>query len=334
MADPTVDFAVLNDDVRWADPYDSIDLLAAGIWYLHDLLVSRHPDCPLFKRVRLFGDQFERSKEIGREDDLQLTHEQIKSMIGEMNLLGTLGHSLWHLSSFSQTPGFAFELKELAQIGCGENAEGDTLRLRGQGFLFLAAAHIAKHGFDIEFIQRRGNDPTPDFFAFRDGNRFSCEATSRHPVCGELTSNEFFWSVIIDTVTKKARQFRKEEFQNGVVLIDCTPVWDAFDLGNLSIGGEIIYEIPDRVGPSRTGSAPLIRYDTSIAGERLRNLEEAIRDSGIHTLVLWKNRVEFFDDKFRREMKYGILGSLKGIPFWSFFEKAIAFPGPNVNVGW
>ena len=37
MAPPHVNYEVLNDEARWADPYDCIDLQVAGIWYLFEV---------------------------------------------------------------------------------------------------------------------------------------------------------------------------------------------------------------------------------------------------------------------------------------------------------
>jgi hypothetical protein len=334
MKPQQIDYGVLNDDARWADAYDCIDLLVAGVWFLHETMLARYPKCPLLKRTVRLGDQYQLMKRAVTGDPAQVSHDQVAGLFSEMNTLGTLGHSLWHLKHLIDAPGVRYELKELAQVGCGENEEEDRLRLRGQGFLFLAAANLSKQGFDLEFIPRRKNESTPDFYARRDGNTFTCEVTNRYPKSGAFDSIEFFWSTLNETVSKKKVQLANAPFPHGVLIIDCAPVWDAFGLGHFTEGGVLVYSIPPEQGGPRSGSVPLIRYDESEHSEGLRHLEEIIRGTAIHTLILWKHKLEIQKEGYRREMMYRVVGTMTGATFWSYFPRAFVFPGPNVDMKW
>ena len=329
-----VNFDILNDDVRWADPYDSADLLVAGIWFMHETLVARYPRCTLLKRIRRLGDQFQLLRTNAQDDSSKLASAQSSSSFSEMNTLGTLGHSLWHLRGCLDSPGLRYELKELSKLGWGQNPTGDSLRLRGQGFLLLAAANLAKQGFAVEFVRRRKDVRTPDLLAHRNNITFSCEVTSREPQQGEFASLEFFWETINGTVSLKKGQLNQPEFQNGVLIIDCTLVWDTFSLERIPIGGELVYFIPPELGGPRSGSTRLVRYDESVQSQGLLDLQEVIRGTGIHTLILWKNRLDISDEGYTRCLAYRVIGTMDGIPFWSYFDRALVFPGPNVQVNW
>jgi hypothetical protein len=334
MNPPQTDYSVLDDDARWADPYDCINLLVAGVWFLHDTMVARYPRCPLVKRTVRLGYRYELMKRAAAGDPTQVSPDQVAGLFLEMNTLGTLGHSLWHLKRHIDAPGVRYELKELSQIGCGENEQGDLLRIRGQGFLFLAASNLSKLGFELEFIPRRKNESTPDFYARRDGNTFTCEVTNRHPQSGAFDSIGFFWSTLNETVDRKKSQLAKADFPHGVLIIDCTPVWEAFGLGQFAVGGELVYYIPPEQGGPRSGSVPLIRYDESDHSEGLRNLAEVIRGTAIHTLILWKHNLETQKEGYLREMMYRVVGTITGATFWSYFGRAFVFPGPDVDVKW
>jgi hypothetical protein len=317
-----------------ADPYDWIDPLVAGVWFLHETMLALHPKCPLLKRMLRLGDRYEAMKSAAAGDPTQVSHDQVAGMLSEMNMLGTLGHSLWHLKGHLDAPGVRYELKELSQIGCGENEEGDLLRIRGQGFLFLAAANLSKQGFELEFIPRRKNESTPDFYARRDGNTFTCEVTNRHPQSGAFDSIEFVWSTLNETVDRKKSQLAQADFPHGVLIIDCTPVWEAFGLEHFTEGGVLVYSIPSEQGGPRSGSVPLIRYDESEHSEGLRNLAEVIRGTAIQTLILWKQNLQIHKEGYRREMMYRVVGTITGATFWSYFPRAFVFPGPHVDVKW
>src|SRR5262249_40324033 len=135
-------------------------------------------------------------------------------------------------------PGLRYELKELSQLGMGANPAGDRLKLRGQGFLLLAAGHLLREGFELEFIRRRDGQQTPDFFAKRDGNKFTCEVTSRYPETGDFSDVAFFWDTINGVAQNKRAQLQGSEFTNGVLVIDCSPVWEAFGLADVPIGAQ------------------------------------------------------------------------------------------------
>jgi hypothetical protein len=329
-----IDFEILNDDVRWADQYDCFDLIVAGIWFLHETLVTRYPKCTLLERTLRLGNEFNALRKSTQNDPSKLTESQMSSLFSEMNTLGTLGYSLWHLKDCLDAPGLQHELKELSKLGWGQNSEGDSLRLRGQGFLLLAAANLAKQGFALEFIRRRKREKTPDFFALRDGRKFSCEVTSREPQRGNFDNLEFFWQTVNETVDRKKHQLNQPEFQDAVLIIDCTPVWETFSLEQIPIGGELVYFVPPELGGPRSGSKPIVRFDESLHSKGLQELQEIIRGTGIHTLILWKNRLELFDQGYKRHSAYRVIGTMDGITFLSYFEKALLFPGPNVQVNW
>jgi hypothetical protein len=256
------------------------------------------------------------------------------TFFAELNTVGTLGRSLWQLKELLDAPGLRYELKELSQLGTGENPAGDRLRLRGQGFLLLAAGHLVSEGFALEFISRRQGEQTPDFFAIRDGNRFTCEVTNCYPETGDCASVDFFWSTIHRVVQKKRAQLQGSEFTNGVLIIDCSPVWEAFGLSHVPIGGQAVFFIPENLGGPRSVSAPLVRYDESPHSVGLRGLEDGIRGTNIQTVILWNHKLELSDIGYRRRMEYRILGTAHGCVFWSYFPKACVFPGPQLNVVW
>lgn len=94
---PQIDLALLNDDARWADPYDCAEPLFAGVLFLHDCMLARFPKCPLLKRIVRLGDQFNAMYATASRDRSLIRNEHITPFVSELDLLGTLGHSLWHL---------------------------------------------------------------------------------------------------------------------------------------------------------------------------------------------------------------------------------------------
>ncbi len=334
MAPTQVNLAILDDNARWADDSECVNLLVAGIWFLHDTLQSRHPRCPLLRRITQLGDRLEHLRKASGSDPSKVSVTDASAFVTELNTVGTLGHSLWRLKGYLEMPGLRYELKEMSQLGTGENPAGDSLRLRGQGFLLLAAGHLVSQGFTLEFISRREGEQTPDFFAIRDGNRFTCEVTNRYPETGDYVNVDFFWSTVHGVVKKKRRQLQGSEFTNGVLIIDCSPVWEAFGLAHVPIGGQLVCLIPENLGGPRSVSAPLVRYDESPHSIGFQRLQEAIRGTNIQTVILWNHRMEVSEVGCRRRMEYRVLGTVDGCVFWSYFRKACVFPGPQVNVVW
>lgn len=332
MPPPNITYDVLNDTARWADPDDCIDLLLAGIWFLYETMQPRYPGCALVNRITRFGNDFEQVKRATDYDPTKLTHEQEVSLFCESELLGTLGYSLWHLRNYLDSAGLGFELKELSEVTC-DGSDDDLRRLRGQGFLLNAAATFCQHGFTVDFIER-GVGRTPDFFVKRNGMSFACEATTLQPRSGEFDSDEFFWSKIIETVGKKAPKFQSPEFQKGVLIIDCTPIYDAFRYSQLVIGGQLAYFVPPELGGPRSGNVPLVRYDKCKAAEKLNNLEHALRGTNIHTLIIWYRKILISDTGYRRPSGYAVIGTIVGAAFWSYFEKPVVIPGPDIMVRW
>ncbi len=332
MVPAGLDLAILDDDARWADDTECVDLLFAGTWFLHETLKARHPKCPLLPRLIQMGDQFERMYAGSGADATKVNVADASAFFTELNTVGTLGHSLWRLKTHLDHPGLRYELKELSKVG--DNPAGDKLRLRGQGFLLMAAGHLVKEGFGLEFIKRRAGDQTPDFFAIRDGNKFACEVTSRYPESGDFNDVEFFWQTVNGVVENKSKQLQGNEFTHGVLIIDCTPVWDAFGLANVPIGGQFVGFIPENLGGPRQISAPLVRYDGSPHSAGIQALEAAIRGTNIESVILWINQFIVDEVGYRRRMACRILGTVHGCVFWSFFPKTCVFPGPQVKLQW
>lgn len=332
MGPAGLDLAILDDDARWADDPECVDLLFAGTWFLHETLKARYPKCPLLPRILQMSDLFERIYPESGGDSSKVSVADASAFFNKLNTVGTLGHSLWRLKAHLDEPGLRYELKELSKVG--DNQAGDRLRLRGQGFLLMAAGHLLKEGFGLEFIKRREGEQTPDFFAIRDGNRFACEVTNRYPESGNFNDVEFFWQTLNGVVENKRKQLQGSEFTHGVLIIDCTPVWDAFGLADVPIGGQLVGLIPENLGGPRQTSAPLVRYDGSPHSAGLQALEAAIRGTNIETVILWINQFVVDDVGYRRRMAYRILGTVHGCLFWSFFPTACVFPGPQVNLKW
>lgn len=334
MAPPQINLSLMDDDARWADDTECLELLIAGVWQLHGTLKARHPKCVLLRRIDRLAGEFERIQRVSGGDAAKVSVAEVAGFMSELNTLGTLGYSIWHLRGYLDAPGLRYELKELSQLGCGENPAGDTLRIRGQGFLLLAAAHLAKEGFGLEFIPRRNGEQTPDFFATRDCTRYTCEVTNRYPMSGDFGSVEFFWESIQGVVQTKRNQLRGSEYIRGVLIVDCTPVWDAFGLARVPVGGVVAVFLDELHGGPRTVSAPMVRYDDTPHSVGLRGLEEVIQGSNIETLVLWNHQLELTDTGYHRRMEYRILGTLHGAAFWTYFPKTCVFPGPQCNVVW
>lgn len=332
MAPTNINFEVLNNDAQWADTIDWVELAFAGIWFLHDVICKHKPNCELIQRIKRAGDKFYSLKKSCKGNASLLAPSKMAEMGMELETLASLGHSLWHLKSYLASRALQDELDELSQVSEADSSE-NIQRLRSRGFLLLAASTIAKRGFEIEFVERR-NHSTPDFLAIRDGNRFACEATIRYPKTGDLSDSTLFWKAINEVVSKKTHQFREAEYSNGVLIIDCTPIWDAMALSDLAIGGVVVTYIPRELGGPRSGSGQAIRYDKSLAEQSLRYLEQIISGTGIQSLILWKNRIETDGSTFKRYKQYRVLSSVNGAAFWSYFENAIVFPGPNVNIDW
>ncbi len=56
--------------------------------------------------------------------------------------------------------------------------------------------------------------------------------------------------------------------------------------------------------------------------------------TGIHTLILWKNRVEIADEGYRRYLSYRVIATATGAAFWCYSDNVLVFLGTNVQVTW
>lgn len=324
----------LNDENCSLDDTVNVDDVNSDVLFLHKFLKSKYPLSPLFQRVVQLGDRFEHLRLSSGCNAANVTIADAQNFFTELITIATLGRSLCHLERYLDSPGLHYELKELSKIGNGENPAGDKLRLRGQGFLLLAASNLVSHGFDLEFISRRKEMQTPDFYAFRDGNKFTCEVTNRYPETGDMNCVNFFWSNIHSVVEKKRVQLQGSEFTNGVLIIDCSAVWEAFGLQHLPLGGEGVFFIPENLGGPRSVSAPIVRYDATTHSIGFKKLEEAIRGTNIQSLILWNHKIDLTETNYRQRQEYRILGTVHGCVFWSYFPKVCVFPGPELNIIW
>jgi hypothetical protein len=328
-----IQYEILDDDAKWADPNDCVDLWFAGIWFLYESLLARYPGCPLLSRIAELGNRLDRLRDDTRGDPAQIPGSIGTWFTEETHILGTLGYSLWHLRAHLTAAPLDYEIGQLSKVTC-DGSEVDSLRLRSHGFLLLAAAIVAKQGFTLEFIARRKGVATPDFYATRGGNRFTCEVTTLDPRQGNFESVDFFWTKIIEAIEEKARQLKSPEFHDGVLIIDCTRIWSAFGHCQFAIGGQLVYFVPLEQGGPRNGSVPLVRYDKCEVGDKLKNLEFALTDRSIHTLVLFYGKFETTKTEYRRPSGYAVVGTIVGAKFWSYFPQTLVIPGPNVTVRW
>lgn len=328
-----IDFRVLDDDTRWADSISHPEVLLAGVWFLNQTMLKIYPRCPLLGLIRGFGDRFNAVIQKAGGGFSQLTADEAEQLLTELHLFATLGYSLWHLSNYHDSSGFLNELKELSKVGGGQNPVEDAVRIRGHGFLLLAASDLAKQGFGIEFVKRQAKrgQRTPDLKANRDSTSFYCEITSISPQKGDFSDVAFFWSKINEVVGEKLSQLEVANPRNGVVIVDCTPIWDALNFSQIH-ADVLVYDIPQHLGGPFTASASLIRYDDSPISVGLKNLEMTIRGSAVRSLILWKQKSKSVGDGFKREIAYRVLGAIDGVVFWRYFEKVLAFPGPDVTV--
>jgi len=330
-----VPYDVMDDYSRWRDPNACVEVLHAGVNYLHEILVAKHARCPLLKKVLALGDLKLKMERESKGDPASANPADVKVFFEQLNLLGTLGYSLWHLRNYSDSKGFRYELKELSGIGAEGNSAGTDLRIRGQGFVLFSAACVARDGFGIEFIARKeGGGKTPDYFALRDTHRFACEATTKSPTVLKSSSVTEFWTQVNAAVLEKREKFRDKAYENGVILIDCTPVFGLIDFSEIPVGGTIVH-MPAKEGElPGPGEAPLLRYDDSEFSRGLQELQRLIADTGVRNVILWNRAFSVGDETIKRELRYMVLGALKGRRFWAYFPRAVVFPGPEVQVKW
>jgi hypothetical protein len=333
MIEERVPYTLMDDLEVWrrSDPR----ALFAGVNFLFDTVKEQHPKSFLVRHVLNLGSLKHQLE--ARYPDPQMApagDADIGKLLKHLNALGTVGYGLWHLKNYMDSAAFRDELEEFSKYGDVTNPNGNRLRLLGQGFLFYASGVLARDGFAIEFIpqSKKPGERRPDFYALRDGNRFPCEATSKSSPARTETVKEF-WQRIVEVVEAKRTQFRPAEFSHGVLLVDCTPVYGLMALDGIPIGGELFHMSADDKGPPG-GSVPLIRYDDSDFSRGLHSFQEAIKDSGIRNVILWRRVCEVSGNDIEKKNEYRVLGTIEGGRFWSYFPKALVFPGPNVQVTW
>lgn len=319
----------LENEALWRDANDCVCPLTAGLRYLYDdVLESSHAGCPLSFRVEEHCIAGMRGITNAGFDPMAIEPTTQVDLVRERHTLGTLGYSLWHLRDSGGAAALRFEIAQLAQVGV--EADASDSRLRGQGFLFFASGWLARRGFKIEFIARDGAR-TPDFFARRDGIRFACEATSREPSATRESGAYAFWQHILDVVSEKREQFRRPEFANGVLFIDCAALLDLLGPEDRPTFDTLYWLSPDESAPSG-GQRALIRADDSAYGRGLSACGELMEEVGLYNLVLWERRFDIDGEHMRRTHGCRVIGMFEGRPFWQYFERAWVFPGPNVRV--
>jgi hypothetical protein len=326
----------MDDLDKWRDQNECVVVLLAGVNYLFELLQERHRNSNLVAHIRQVGDlKLSLERRHGPTPPASLAEEpELECYLTALNDLGTVGYGLWHLRSYMDSPGFRREFDELSKLGDPDNPVGNELRLRGQGFLFYAVGVFAREGFGVEFIlpSAKQRERRPDVLLVRDGVRFPCEVTTRKPRTATGESVGEFWAQINGVVEKKQSQFKGTDYDNGVLMVDCSPVFHLLKLGDIPIGASLMH-LPDGNGPPG-GEVPLIRYDASEFSKGLREFQHAITGTRIRTLVLWNRGFEVKTETFRRILERRIIGTIGGGRFWAYFPEAIVFPGPDVDVTW
>ncbi len=235
-----VPFEIMNDVANWRHPQLCWSVLFAGVNYLYEELERRRPNSRLADRIRMVGGINLRrieSADDGSPEWRPEDPEQVR-LVRDVDALGTIGFSLWHLRPYTNSVGFRYEFKQLSNVGYRKDDDADDPNLRGQGFMFLVAGYLAREGFEIEFVA----DPStsggrPDFLAKRDGLAYPCEATSRYPQIVKQRTVAEFWSKLVEVVEAKRRQLRSTEFENGVLLVDCSPIFDLVSISDLPTYG-------------------------------------------------------------------------------------------------
>lgn len=329
----------LNDEAKWRSSTECVDVLCAGVNYLYERLGSLPGrEAPLHARIRQLGNLrlALRARHGSVPSTTVGTDPDVERFIRLLDDLGTLGFSLWHLKEFEDSAAFRRQFSELARVGEEGNSEGDALRLRGQGFMFYAAGFLAREGFAIEFIDEAADrgQRRPDFYARRDGETYPCETTSKHPRVIRSASVEEFWARIVEVVEAKKTQIALPCFPNGVLIVECSRVFDLLSAGDVPLGGTL-YHLPGQEGAGPPGgSAPMIRYDDSKFSKGLLAFGTAIENSGIRTLMLWNRTLTFQGETLTRRLEHRVIGTMAGRRFWAYFPNAVVFPGPNVEVKW
>lgn len=331
----TAKYAVLDDLAKWRDPVLCLELLFAGVGYLYDKLEKpQGREYPLRERIRRLASFAQRmqaaSPNAGLPDGIELY--EYRRNVWDLDEFGTIGYGLWHLRPYEDSPAFRDRFKVLAASEPNGGDRNANPQLRGVGFEFVCAGVLAREGFSIEFIPSAANEPRPDFFARRDGHTFPCEATSKYPTVPAAKTPEDFWDRLVAVAEVKMAQLAKDKYPDGVLHVDCTPIFGTMTEGAIPIGGTAHYLPADGKGPG--GSVPVIRYDASPFSIGLRRFGAAIEKSSITTLVLWNRLLKVTPEATRRSIQHCVLGTMRGNRFWSYFPKAVVFPGSSVEIVW
>ena len=150
-------FEPLDAPDAWA-PKNTCHTLELASRYLFDEVQRIESGCPLSEKGRRLRNAIVYVQRNYIEKDIPVPADKKEKIMSALNVQGNLGYALWRLHPY-RSAGYDFELKQLAQVGDGSDASKQLLR--SHGFLFLIAARLAEHLFDIEFCLP-GEEEGPD----------------------------------------------------------------------------------------------------------------------------------------------------------------------------
>jgi hypothetical protein len=299
--------------------------LELGARYLYDEVERIEPGCPLGQAVTRLGNNVKYLWQNFNAKGLIPPPDKLEKVMTAMDLQGNLGYSLWRLRSHRHSPGYEFELNQLAQAGDG--TESSKRLLRSHGFTFQMAARMTEKSFGVAFCQP-GTEEGPDFILSRDGDTFPCEATTKDPAKIVSAYVDEFWRHILNAVKNKKTKFSSSRYQHGVLLIDCSPIAHLMVGAQLGIDTIVSMEADGSYGRSDR----LVRYDGSPFSNGVKEVEELLRGTNVTTVVLryWKFAAR--EGAGERRDQIQVLGSIRGRCFWKHFESPLIFPGEGIQV--
>ena len=299
--------------------------LELGARYLYDEAERIEPGSPLSKASIKLGNSIQHVRTHYYQKGLAVPADQRDKIMAALDLHGNLGYALWKLRAF-RSAGYDFELKQLAQWG---GLSGSSKRLlRSHGSLFHFASRLAVKSFAIEFCLP-GAIEGPDFIASIDGASFPCEVTTKDPEKLKAETVEEYWRHVHNAIRAKRGKFDSATLDNGVLLIDCTPI------AHLIQGVPLrSHEVASMDANGTSGRVDrVVRYDGSAMAEGVRRTEVMLQGSRIRNLALrnWLFTTE--NGRGERLDLILVLGTLEGRGFWKHFNAPLILPGPSHDAG-
>lgn len=299
--------------------------LELGVRYLYDEVQRVEPGCPLAQVVTRLGTNVKYLWQNFNEKGLPPPPDKLEKVMTAMDIQGNLGYSLWRLRFHRHSPGYEFELKQLAQASDG--TETSKRLLRSHGFTFQMAARMVEKSFGLE-ICAPGAEEGPDFILARDGDTFPCEATTKDPAKIVSPTVDEFWRHILNAVKRKKTKFAASGYRHGVLLIDCSPI--AHLMAGTQLGVDQLVSM-DADG-SYGRSDPLVRYDGSPFSNGVKEVQELLRGTNVTAVVLRYRKFSAREGAGERRDQIQVLGSIRGRRFWKHFDAPLIFPGDGVTV--